>query len=79
MKKGQKQQAVPKTVERARMYIVDGIASALAIALSLVHHIGDEDLRASLERVDALLFHEATSFLKLPYASPCRRPRGRKK
>jgi hypothetical protein len=78
MKKEQKQKAVPKTVERARMYVVDGLASALAIALSLVHHIGDEDLRASLERIDALLFHEATSFLKLPYVSRERRSRKRK-
>lgn len=50
-----------------RSFTVEAVARILSLARAQALVMEDEDLYAVFERLDALLFHEARHFLKLPY------------
>src|SRR5574341_224499 len=58
---------VNKLVERTRMFVVEAVAGAIALGHAAAVAADDAELVATLERLDALVYHEATTFLKLPY------------
>ncbi len=70
-----------KTVGRAqlmvRAFAMQTVAQVLALAINTARATDDADLIASLERVDALHYHEARNFLGLPL-EPRRTRRKRK-
>jgi hypothetical protein len=63
-----------KATVMTRVFAVETVARVLSLARTTAKVLEDRDLLAALERIDALLFHEATSFLKLPFM-----PRGRRR
>lgn len=50
-----------------RAFVIEAVARVLSLARTQANVMEDDDLLAVLERADALLFHEATHFLKIPY------------
>jgi hypothetical protein len=52
-----------------RAFTVETVARVLSLGRTQALVMDDEDLYAVFERMDALLFHEARNFLKLPYVS----------
>lgn len=57
----------PSKVDMAvRTFACQTVAQVMAMAMNTARVVEDADLMASLERVDALLYHEAVNFLKLP-------------
>ena len=55
-----------KADEMVRVFAMQTVAQVLALAINTAKITGDADLIASLERVDALHYHEAKNFLGLP-------------
>lgn len=49
-----------------RTFAMQTVAQVLALAINTAKIAEDDDLIASLERVDALHYHEARNFLGLP-------------
>jgi len=56
-----------------RVFAMQTVAQVLALAINTARIAEDNDLIASLERVDALHYHEARNFLGLPLGQRKRR------
>jgi len=56
-----------------RVFAMQTVAQVLALAINTARIAEDDDLIASLERVDALHYHEAKTFLGLPLGARKRR------
>jgi cyanophycinase-like exopeptidase len=71
MKKTKKKQGRGETM--VRVFAMQTVAQVLALAINTARVADDDDLIASLERVDALHYHEAKNFLGLPLGARKRR------
>jgi len=56
-----------------RVFAMQTVAQVLALAINTARVADDDELIASLERVDALHYHEAKNFLGLPLGQRKRR------
>lgn len=59
-----------------RTFAVQTVAQVLSLAMTTAKALEDDDLLTALERIDALLFHEAVNFLHLPLARRKRKKKG---